>query len=143
MDEPILHKKIHLTVDELAEIRHMVRDVAQAQGCCQKDIDALVMAANEACANIIQHGYGKEKPGDIILEIFHNHKEMVLRLTDFASPVETSQIHGRDFNELRPGGLGVHFIRELMDRVEYRPTPAEGGNILQLTKKITPSEQQQ
>lgn len=43
----------------------------------------------------------------------------------------------RDLDEIRPGGLGVHFIRESMDEVHYLPTPDNRGNLLSLKKYRT------
>jgi sigma-B regulation protein RsbU (phosphoserine phosphatase) len=45
-------------------------------------------------------------------------------------------IHPRPLDELRPGGLGTHFIRTVMDEVAFLPPPAGAGNLLQMTKRI-------
>ena len=40
---------------------------------------------------------------------------------------------GRDLDQIRPGGLGLHFIRSAVDRVEY-DTPPGGGMLLKMIK---------
>ena len=42
----------------------------------------------------------------------------------------------RERDDLRPGGLGTHFIGEVMDEVEFMPPPADGGNLLRMVKRI-------
>lgn len=137
---PLLCRKMVLTVDQLARVRKEICKAAENSHCGQEVVDALVMAVNEACANIISHGYGKEKSGEIILEVFHNNNEMVVRLTDFAATVDCSKLKERDINDIRPGGLGMFFINELMDKVEFSVPESGVGNILQLTKKIKSEE---
>ena len=89
--------------------------------------------------NIIQHGYKQNETGEIILEIYKNSEEIVFRLTDFAPPVDKCTIKSRDLKDVRPGGLGVHFICESMDDIKYLHLPDGAGNILEMTKKFLKS----
>ena len=118
----------------LQEIRADLRKELGRLGLSRESRDGLVLAADEACSNIIRHGYGAKNTGEIIVEIFHNTKEIIVRLTDSAPRVEMKSLKGRDLDDLGPGGLGLHFIRKLTDRVAY-PDPPEGvGNIVELVK---------
>ena len=38
--------------------------------------------------------------------------------------------------DIKPGGLGTHLMREVMDDVQFMPTPADGGNLLRMVKKL-------
>jgi anti-sigma regulatory factor (Ser/Thr protein kinase) len=40
-------------------------------------------------------------------------------IEDEAKHIDPDHIKGRDLDEIRPGGLGVHIIREIMDEVVY------------------------
>lgn len=100
------------------------------------DVDRVVLAVNEACMNIIQHGYKDDNTGEIVLEIFAGAGQVLFRLTDFAPPMDACKIKGRDWDDVRPGGLGVHFICECMDDIKYRHLPDGAGNILEMTKNI-------
>ena len=55
---------------------------------------------------------------------------------DFAAPVDESALKGRDLDDIRPGGLGVHLIRTIMDEVQFVTPPAGVGNLLQLRKRL-------
>ena len=65
----------------------------------------------------------------------------MIRLRDFASPTDPDSMSPRDLDDIIPGGLGTHFIREIMDSSEFLPPPGGEGNLLQLTKKIGQSDE--
>jgi len=50
--------------------------------------------------------------------------------------VDVSKVKPRDLEDIRPGGLGTHFIREVMDEVEFLRPPNDSGNILRMVKRI-------
>ena len=96
--------------------------------------DFLIIAINEACMNVIQHAYDDQQDCEIILEIFNSSTEVTFRLTDFAPLVDQDKIQSRDLDEIKPGGLSVHIINEIMDQLEYRHDPQGTGNILIMIK---------
>ena len=61
--------------------------------------------------------------------------DLVFELLDDADFVDTDTIKARDLEDIKPGGLGVHLINEIMDTVEFLPRSVEGGNILRMTRK--------
>lgn len=122
--------------DQLKHVRDEVRCIAAGQGCPQEDIESMVLAVNEACMNIIQHAYGFDDEGDIILEILKNNDQLIFRLTDFAKPVDERSIKSRPLDDIRPGGLGVHLINEVMDEVAFIDCPGKSGNVLEMKKNI-------
>ncbi|MDH5748058.1 MAG: SpoIIE family protein phosphatase [Rhodospirillales bacterium] len=122
--------------DRLRLVRSSVSETAKLCGCNTEDIEAIVIAVDEACQNIIRHAYGATQEGDIILEIRRRGDEIVIFLRDFADPVDVSKIKPRDLDEIRPGGLGTHFIQELMDEAKFLAPPADGGNLMRMIKKI-------
>lgn len=122
--------------DRLGEVREAMRDVARQKNWPTEFGDSMVLAVNEACANIIQHAYKDKDSGDIVLEIFYNGDEVLVRLTDFAEPIDIASCISRPLGEIRPGGLGLHFMNELMDEVRFLRGQAGAGNLLCMKKKI-------
>ena len=118
----------------------MVRDeVQQAAGqleCTKKLVSDLIIAVNEACMNIIQHAYKGDRSGEIVLEINDNGGEVEVVLTDFADPVDLEAIKPRHLEEIRPGGLGTHFMKEIMDECAYAHLKDHNGNVLRMTKRL-------
>lgn len=130
-------EEIRFTSDaeHLADVRNRVRDAIQWLGYTTEMVNCLVLAVNEACMNIIQHAYGPQHHGEVILEIYDNGNELVFRLTDFAPPVDKTKIRSRDLEDIRPGGLGVHLMNEVMDEVDLRNDPEGIGNVLIMKKR--------
>jgi anti-sigma regulatory factor (Ser/Thr protein kinase) len=122
--------------DKLKPVRDVVRDLAQRMGCSAENIDCMVMAINEACMNVIQHAYGAQEDGEVILEFWMDGDDLVIRIHDFAETVDRKNIKSRDLDDIRPGGLGVHLIHKMMDSVDYLDGQDGIGNMLQMRKRI-------
>jgi sigma-B regulation protein RsbU (phosphoserine phosphatase) len=102
----------------------------------------IVLAVTEACANIIRHCYGG-RPGERIdLEIRFADDHFELRIIDYGEFVDPADMKGRDLDDVKPGGLGLHFIHTVMDDVEYRKN-RWGGTTLILRKQIEAAADEQ
>ncbi|HEY9199705.1 MAG TPA: ATP-binding protein [Gammaproteobacteria bacterium] len=117
----------------LQELRAQVRASAAGRGFDGATVDALVLAVNEACMNVIQHGY-RGAEGDIELNILALENGIEFRVRDDAPRIGLDDWRPRPLDELRPGGLGVHFIRAIMDEIAYLPLPGTQGNLLSMKK---------
>jgi anti-sigma regulatory factor (Ser/Thr protein kinase) len=117
-------------------IRSWVGHIAALFGFSEKEAQGVVLAVDEACANIIRHAYGGRKDGEILISCTESEHGIEFLLRDCGSPAEPSCWQGRPLDEIRPGGLGVPLIRAVMDRVEYRRVGQV--NELLLVKKLTP-----
>jgi anti-sigma regulatory factor (Ser/Thr protein kinase) len=95
----------------------------------------LVLAIDEACMNIIQHAYGKGNAGEIRLHLALQHDLLTIDLEDDAPCIDPLKVKARALADVRPGGLGVHFIREIMDEMEFLPCQSK-GNRLRLVKRL-------
>jgi serine/threonine-protein kinase RsbW len=119
------------------------RDFIDA-ACKPRGIDAqtcydLKLAMDEACTNVITHGYAGMNPGSLILDLEFEPQRVVVTITDFGHPFEPYEPAEPDAGaglEDRPtGGFGLFFIYKTMDHVDYQTT--EEGNRLILTKQLT------
>ncbi len=131
---PLLELRIPARADRMAPLRASLRGLARH---CDFDADStedIVLAVGEACQNIIQHGYRDTAAGDIVVTILRDGESLIFRVSDDAPPLDPSRVRPRALDDLRPGGLGTHFIQELMDRVEFRPAADGVGNVLEMTK---------
>jgi anti-sigma regulatory factor (Ser/Thr protein kinase) len=122
--------------DRLKLLRCVIRDAADLVGLDEESTDAVVLAVNEACMNIIQHGYGMRPDGRIDVTILQETGAIVFRLRDYAKRVEVADVCSRNLEDIRPGGLGVHLINCLMDESAFLEPPEGGGNLLQMKKFI-------
>jgi sigma-B regulation protein RsbU (phosphoserine phosphatase) len=97
---------------------------------------SLVLAVDEACANVIRHAYGGPCQARIELRLSQEGPELRFELRDFAPCVDPAKVRPRDLDECRPGGLGINFIDTLMDSWSLQPLPGGGGNLLLMKKRL-------
>jgi len=118
----------------LQVLRAAVGQVGQVAGLEPAAVDRLKLAGDEACANIIVHGY-EGKPGQPIwarLRLFPDRLE--IRLRDFGRSVPAESIRPKPLNASRPGGLGVHLMRCCMDEVTYREADGPGMELVMVKR---------
>ena len=126
-------------LESLAKLRAFIEQICKHQtGIDDQIIYDLKLASDEACTNIITHGYRGMNPGSIILNLELTPAEVILTITDFGHPFEPTEAPMPDVQaglEDRPtGGFGLYFIYQTMDKVDYRS--AEDGNHLILVKNL-------
>jgi len=139
--------------DSLAAIGVFVTQSAQIAGLGPRAVYAVQVAVDEACSNIIEHAYGGEaaadapstsnspRPQTIRCTCRTKQDRLIIELHDHGQPFDPAAVPkpnlGADLNERHAGGLGVYFIQQLMDTVQFESTPGK-GNILTLTKFRVP-----
>jgi len=100
----------------------------------------LKIAVDEACSNIVEHGYARRPPGSIGVSFEANGEKVVIRITDRGNPFDAEDAPApdldSDWRSRRVGGLGWSLIRKLVDEVAYGSDP-KTGNRLTLIKKTS------
>lgn len=134
--ERLLELHVPAVAERLGLVRAVVKRASETAGCSEDLSQQLVIAVNEACMNVIQHAYGGDASGEIVIEILNNDGELRFRIEDHAAPVDLKSVKPRDLEDIRPGGLGVHFIREIMDDCRMGHLEGGRGNFLEMIKKI-------
>jgi sigma-B regulation protein RsbU (phosphoserine phosphatase) len=123
--------------DCLRLVRTLIHEAGDANGCSSACISEIVMAVDEACQNIIRHAYSGDPEGEIVVDISRRDESIVVHLLDFAAPVDVSKVKPRRLDEVKPGGLGTHFIEQCMDEFSFLTPPDGAGNCLRLVKRIS------
>lgn len=134
---PIAQMRIASRPEFLRLVRAMVTEAGDANGCTGECVSQMVMAVDEACQNIIRHAYGGDPDGEIVVDIRREDDCISIHLLDFAAPVDVSTIKPRPLDDVKPGGLGTHFIQQCMDECSFLTPPDGTGNCLRLVKRIT------
>jgi len=134
-EESLIELRFPAQANRMVMVRDSVRSAARFCGFNELETGDIVLAVGEACQNVILHAYAGRDAGTIVLGLLRGREEMILRVTDFGTAIDPAKIEPRDLSELRPGGLGIYFIRELMDTADFGPAPDGVGNQLQMTKK--------
>lgn len=124
---------------QLRQVREDIHDWSLAHGWSETDVADIVLAIDEALTNVIRHAYGGKQGERIIVSVREIEPAgIAVLIRDFGKQVPLEQIEGRDLDDLRPGGLGVHIIRSVMDCAEY--THAKGGGMQLLMRKYRKSK---
>jgi anti-sigma regulatory factor (Ser/Thr protein kinase) len=120
-------------------VRGLVERLAQRMDFPKPEADRLVLAVDEACSNIIRHAYDYMPEGRIVLTFRVDPGFLEIEVRDFGKCSDPSAFKSRDLSDIRPGGLGLHFIKAAMDTVEYQ-APEGGGMLLRMVKLRTVRE---
>jgi anti-sigma regulatory factor (Ser/Thr protein kinase) len=126
---------------DLQRIRHFVRESAVGLGADTDAIPDLVLAVDEAVANILRHGY--RGAGPIEIEIARLDQELVVQLRDEAPDFDPTRWAAPDLTmpleHRRAGGLGIHLARASVDGMQHRRRKGP-GNQLTMTKALSSKE---
>jgi len=116
-----------------------VGKVSERIGFEAEEVDKLVLAVDEACTNVIRHAYANRSDGRIILTFTLGLDYFEIIIRDFGNGADPATFQGRDLDQVRPGGLGTHFIKSAVDKVEYNVPPG-GGMLLKMVKFMPKQE---
>lgn len=126
----------------LSVVRSAVEKLAAVVGLPEGECRSVTLAVDEALTNIIRHAYRNQRDRPIEVSCWclcptasrRSAGRLEILLVDRGRGVEPSQLRGRPLDQVRPGGLGTHFIRASMDEVEYKRSA--GRNRLRLVKYL-------
>ena len=131
-------KDFQVSSASLKEVRTFTRDVFEKISLPQDQKDELVLAIAEAAQNIVKHAYkGVEETADrmeIKISLKDNHLE--IGFFDKGKAVVPGNVQHRKLDDIKPGGLGTFFIKEIMDAAVFKKDQKGWVNHLILTKKI-------
>jgi serine/threonine-protein kinase RsbW len=123
----------------LPELLGLAIEVAREAGFDEQTAHAVRVAVEEACVNVIEHGYAGVPPGPIELTIADEASRVRVEIADRARPFVPGAVLAPDIEaaaEDRPlGGLGWFLIAELMDEVRHAAREG-GGNRLTMIRRL-------
>ena len=118
----------------LALMRNFLRKFLSRHPFSEKQRTLMVLGVDEACTNVIRHAYDLRDDQPIALSVEALSTCVRMRLRDYGEQTPADQMRGRAHNQVKPGGLGLHLIRNAFDKVDYILKPR--GTELVLTKNL-------
>lgn len=131
---------IHIAADvkEIERLNRLVRQFGELHEIPTRTLYAVNLALDELVTNAVLYGYEKADGEKIVVRIAMSEGELVASVED----------RGRAFNPLdfapppldvpladrSVGGLGIHLVRSLMDRLDYLRN--DGKNMLTVRKRV-------
>jgi len=108
----------------LVQMRGTVRRWLRESGFASTDVNDILVACGEACANVVQHAYGAT-PGDMEVEARLSHGLLEMSVRDRGAWRPAAD---------RGGGWGLQLIRALMDSVEVDRDA--GGTVVRMSRRV-------
>jgi anti-sigma regulatory factor (Ser/Thr protein kinase) len=114
-------------------VRRTLHPLLYHAGFSIREARRIILAVDEACSNIIKHAYGGDPAHTITVTVADDAERFTVRLRDYGRQVDRSAIAPRDLADVRPGGLGTHFMQAAFDSINY-DTGQGQGTLLTLEK---------
>jgi serine/threonine-protein kinase RsbW len=127
--------------ESLDAVREFVGQHADGFGFDVKAIYAIELATDEAFTNIVEHAYGGESNELVECTCLTRNAELIIVLHDCGQAFDPTGIPEPDLEapleERETGGLGIYFMRKLMDEVHFTPAAEtiDGCNTLTMIKR--------
>lgn len=110
-------------------IRKFIAGIAENMGFSEEDIYQIELAVDEACANVIKHAYvgDNTREKEIHVRVKTQPQKIEITIADRGIGFNPNAIQTPNMEEylkrMKPGGLGLHLIKTLMDKVSFRIHP--------------------
>jgi anti-sigma regulatory factor (Ser/Thr protein kinase) len=142
MSDPGSEKPISIvignTIAEMRKVADFVEQFGSTHQIPQPVINDLNVCLDELLNNTISYGYADEAPHEIVVSLSMADGVLTAELRDDGMPFDPNQsipvLPSGDLKSRKIGGLGLHFVKSLMDEVGYRRTGL--FNETKLTKRI-------
>jgi len=92
-------------------------------------IDDVKLAVDEACTNVIRHAYRGDTRQKIVVKFKLGKKGFEVIIEDNGIKAQPESIAGRSLDEVRPGGLGIHFIKRTFDVFQFDEKRTKGNRL--------------
>ena len=131
-------KDFLVSSSSLKDVRVFSRDVFEKIDLPQDQKDELVLAIAEAAQNIVKHGYKgvTETTDRMEIKISLKDGDLEIGFFDKGKAVVPENVQHRKLDDIKPGGLGTFFIKQIMDAAVFKKDEKGWVNHLILTKKI-------
>ncbi len=120
-----LSLRIETRRDELLRLDAAVESLAEAEGWPPDLVFPVKLALEELCINILNYGHEDGQSHEIEIELTSSADMLAIEITDDGRPFDPlTDAPPPDLDsaleDRTPGGLGIHFVRNMMDEVRYR-----------------------
>lgn len=125
-------------IEELPGVSEAVEVLGQEEDWSPNVSYAVVLALEEVATNVVRHGGGEEGTSEIEIEVVSTDEEVRVEVRDRGKPFDPFHDAPEpdidaSIEDRKIGGLGVHFVRVLMDEASYRRE--DGRNHVTMVKR--------
>lgn len=117
----------------LAAARRAVEAFCEKAGFGERASGQVGMCVNEAVANVMRHAYDGATDRPILLRVECQGDQLRVSIRDWGNGVNPLELPRRRRDPLRPGGVGLICLRQLMDEVVFERQ--SDGMLLTMTRQ--------
>ncbi len=121
----VIQDSIEIAADtsNLRNVREFMSRLVGKSGLDERDRNKVILAVDEAVANIVKHAYGEREEGWVRIDVHAGEEKFEIVIRDSGSTFNPDSISEPDMKEhIRLGkktGLGIFLMRQIMDEVNY------------------------
>jgi len=135
----IIVKKIYVFNNhDLRKLMQAVEEFCELNNFSMKDSMNMSLVMEELFTNIVFYAFPKDTTHEINIEICKKNKELFIEVKDDGIAFNILEKPDPDLSKTiedrEIGGLGIHFVKTLMDNIEYKRSG--DNNILKMKKII-------
>lgn len=139
MEQKRFELEVESRIQNLPVIADFLSGALEQLGANPATAYKVQLVVDEACTNLIMHAYAGSA-GHIKLELEKQGSDLVINIKDKGKPFDPANAVPPDLDagveERKIGGLGIYFMKRLMDSVSYS-SEAGKGNVLTLKTRLT------
>jgi anti-sigma regulatory factor (Ser/Thr protein kinase) len=128
--------------NEIPAFLRAARRFFARHGLVEDDVAGLEVALDEILTNQVNYGYRDGLRHEVLVSMTAEPGRLELEIRDDGAPFDPLSVPepdlSADLDERQIGGLGMHFVRSLLDKVSYHRS--NGWNILALAKTLKPGQ---
>ncbi len=127
-------------IEDFPRFLELLESFAEQHDLPQEAVFSMHLAIDELFTNIVSYGFSDDKTHTIEIDVSYGEDALQVRMSDDGIPFDPlNEAPEPDLDasleERRVGGVGVHFVKNLMDDVSY--VYENGRNCLCLIKKTS------
>jgi serine/threonine-protein kinase RsbW len=131
--------RVSCSIDNLKEIRSFVNKRLQELSVSELEINMIVLAVDEICANLIIHSNKSDINQHLEVKIKDENEGVSFEISDPGEPFDINTYQVPEIDDIiqskRKGGLGLILVKRIMDKIEFRKE--NNYTVCHLFKKIT------
>ncbi len=116
--------KIACSTENLKEVRKFVNSTLSKLSISENEINMIILAVDEICANRIIHSNKSDKNNSLEIEISYKQEGVLFNITDAGDFYDNTTQEDPDIanliKEKRKGGIGLMLVRKIMDSIEVK-----------------------
>lgn len=114
----------------LSVVRAATVNIGKLYGMDEPVIEDVKLAVDEACSNVIKHAYKGNASKKIVVKYRAMQDRFEVIIEDNGMKGRMELMKGRSLDDIRPGGLGIHFIRRVFDVFKFDEKKKNGNRLI-------------